>query len=257
MANLSRLSVLSFLIWINAVVMNLVDEKIETYATNHSQPTSALTNQVYEWTTENTDAPMMLSGPLQVSLLQLLAQSVNARRILEIGMFTGYSALAMAEVLPDDGQLITLDVDDEREGIARNFFDQSPHGAKIEIVIAPALDTIPGLEGEFDLAYIDADKLNYLNYYEAVMPLMRRGALIVADNVLWSGSVLNPDTDESSALCEYNRHVCADDRVTNVLLPIRDGLMACAKKLIEQPIELICRLAAEFSLLFQVFHSMI
>ncbi len=209
--------------------MNFVDEAIEAYAQRHSQPMSDAVERIYDWTRRHSDASQMLSGALQVSILQLMALSVRASRILEIGMFTGFSALAMAEVLPDDGELITLDIESEREKIARGFFDQSPHGEKIQICIAPALDTIERLSGTFDLAYIDADKENYLNYYEAVLPRMRQGGLIVADNVLWSGSVLAPDSPASQALSQYNQFVHADPRSTSVLLPVRDGLMVTRK----------------------------
>ncbi len=209
--------------------MNFVDKAIEAYAQRHSQPMSNAVKRIDDWTRQHSDESQMLSGALQVAILQLLALSVRAARILEIGMFTGLSALAMAEVLPDDGELITLDIEPEREKIARGFFDQSPHGEKIQIVIAPALDAIESLGGAFDLAYIDADKENYLNYYEAVLPRMREGGLIVADNVLWSGSVLAADSQASQALNQYNRLVHADARVTSVLLPVRDGLMIARK----------------------------
>lgn len=209
--------------------MDLIDKKIEAYAEAHSDGSSSLVREIHDWTVENTDDHRMLSGELQAAALRLLALSAGARRVLEVGMFTGYSALAVAEVLPDDGQLITLDIDEERESIARSFFDRSAHGSKISIVIGDALEIIPALDGPFDMVYIDADKVNYANYYDAVMPLMSSGGLIVADNVLWSGTVLNPDSDESSALAAFNVKVHADDRVSNVLLPIRDGLMVARR----------------------------
>ena len=171
----------------------------------------------------------MLSGALQAAVLRLLALSAGAKRVLEIGMFTGYSALSVAEVLPDDGQLITLDIDEEWESIARSYFDRSEHGSKVIIMIGDALETIPALDGPFDMVYIDADKVNYPNYYDAVMPLVSSGGLIVADNVLWSGTVLNPESEESSVLAKFNEKVHTDVRVSNVLLPIRDGLMVARK----------------------------
>ena len=191
---------------------------------------SSLVDTIHQWTVDNTNQPNMLSGPLQMSVLQLLALSLQASRILEIGMFTGYSALAMAEMLPAEGQLITLDIDEERGKIARSFFDRSPHGGKIQIMIGPALETIPRLDSPFDMAYIDADKVNYLNYYEAILPLMRSGGLIVADNVLWSASVLAPESEDAIALNEFNKRVCVDSRVHNTLLPIRDGIMVACKR---------------------------
>lgn len=209
--------------------MDFIDKNIEAYAEAHSDSSSRLVKEIHDWTTENTDSFRMLSGSLQAAVLRFLALSIGARRVLEIGMFTGYSALSVAEVLPDDGQLITLDIDEERESIARSFFDRSAHGSKITIVIGAALETIPALVGPFDMVYIDADKENYPNYYDAVLPQVSSGGLIVADNVLWSGTVLNPESEESLALARFNEKVHADSRVTNVLLPIRDGLMIARK----------------------------
>ena len=209
--------------------MNFIDEKIEAYAETHSERSSDLVTEIHDWTVENSDMSRMLSGGLQAAVLRLLARSVGAKRALEIGMFTGYSALAVAEVLPQDGELVTLDIDPDSEAIARNFFGRSPHGSKIKIRIGHALDVIPSLDGSFDMVYIDADKVNYIRYYEAVMPLVSGGGLIIADNVLWSGEVLNPEGESAVALAEFNRHVLADARVTNTLLPIRDGLMVARK----------------------------
>ena len=130
-------------------------------------PTVRLVKEIHDWTTENTDDHRMLSGALQAAVLRLLALSAGAKRILEIGMFTGYSALSVAVVLPDDGQLITLDIDEEWESIARSYFDRSEHGSKVIIMIGDALETIPALDDPFDMVYIDADKVNYPNYYDA------------------------------------------------------------------------------------------
>ena len=209
--------------------MNFINEHIEEYATAHSQHMSPLVGEIEDWTIANSDASRMLSGALQGAVLQTLVRIVKANRILEIGMFTGYSALIMAEALPDDGQLITIDIDEEREAIANSFFSKSPHGRKISIKIGDAMGVINDLDGPFDLVYIDADKSNYLNYYEAVMPLIPSGGVIVADNVLWSGEVLDPKTDDSHALNEFNKRVAADNRVTNILLTVRDGLMVVYK----------------------------
>ena len=209
--------------------MNFVDEKVEAYAQTHSKQPSALADEIHDWTVMNTEAPRMLSGAYQGAMLQLLVRTINAKNILEIGMFTGYSALTMAEAMSDDGRLITLDIDEERESIARSFFSRSPHGGKISIMIGYALNTISRLDGPFDLVYIDADKENYLNYYEAVMPLLSTGGLIVADNVLWSSEVLDPKTENARSLHEFNQRVQNDMRVNNVILTIRDGLMVARK----------------------------
>ena len=209
--------------------MNIVEKKIEAYATAHSLQPSATVREIDDWTVANTDVSRMLSGGYQGAVLKLLVRASQARRILEIGMFTGYSALTMAEELPDDGQVITMDIDREREATAQSFFAKSPHGDKITIRIGNALELIPDLEGHFDLVYIDADKANYTNYYEAVMPLIRGGGIIVADNVLWSSAVLDPQTEDARALHEFNERVSADPRVMNVLLTVRDGLMVAMK----------------------------
>jgi len=160
----------------------------------------------------------------------MLVRLTGARRVLEIGMFTGYSALMMAEGLPDDGHLITCDVNPRAEAIARRYFAESKHGHKIEIRMGPALDTIKTLTEPLDLVFIDADKTNYLNYYEAVLPLVRPGGLIVADNVLWSGRVLNPKDDDTRAIVEFDKRVTEDSRVENVCLTVRDGMMLAWKR---------------------------
>ena len=209
--------------------MEVVNQKIEEYAQQHSSNSSNLVDEIYDWTVGNCEGSRMLSGQFQVSILRLLARSINAIRILEIGMFTGYSALAMAEVLPDDGELITIDIEPKRKQIAQSFFDRSPHKNKLKIVIDDALNVIPSLDGNFSMVYIDADKSNYINYYEAAMPLVSSGGLIVADNVLWSGEVLSPNSVDARALDDFNRRVQADSRVVNTLLTVRDGLMVIHK----------------------------
>ena len=209
--------------------MNFIDSKVATYAQAHTQHHSQNAEEIHSWTIENSDHPRMLSGSVQVAILQLLIRACGAERVLEIGMFTGYSALAMSEALPEHGELITLDIDSKRQAIAQSFFDSSEHGHKIRIVIGAALDTLKTLTGNFDFAYIDADKANYVKYYEAVIPLIRSGGIIVADNVLWSSKVLNPEDEDSIALHRFNEHVHSDTRVTNVLLTVRDGLMVARK----------------------------
>ena len=209
--------------------MNFIDKEVEAYAENHTEAHSALAGEIHDWTVQNTDLPQMLSGSLQTAVLRMLLRISNAKRVLEIGMFTGYSALTMAEVLPDDGELITLDIEAERGKIAQEFFDKSPHGSKIRIIIGAALDIIPRLTGEFDFVYIDADKENYPNYYEAVMPIVSQGGIIVADNVIWSGGVLNPESEADIALVKFNETLQQDPRVTNVMLTVRDGLMVARK----------------------------
>ncbi|HEY8378861.1 MAG TPA: class I SAM-dependent methyltransferase, partial [Nannocystis sp.] len=155
-----------------------------------------------------------------------------ARSVLEIGTFSGYSALAMASVLPDDGTLVTCDIDPVATAVARRYFAESGYGHKIDLRLGPALDTIAALAAEgrrFDLVFIDADKQNYVNYWDAVLPLVPVGGLVLADNTLWSGRVLDPREDSDRAIVAFNRHVAADPRVEHVLLSVRDGVMLARK----------------------------
>jgi caffeoyl-CoA O-methyltransferase len=205
--------------------------QLEDYAVRHSTPLSPLLEELVATTREEMgNRWVMLSGQLQGTLLQMLAASVGARRILEVGTFTGFSALMMAEALPDDGELITCDIDPEAIALARSFFDRSPHGGKIEIREGPALDALKTLEGPFDFAFIDADKENLTAYYEAVLDMLAEKGVIAVDNVLWYGRVLEPQDESDRAIVAFNEHVSRDERVWNMLLPIRDGLMLIRHK---------------------------
>jgi caffeoyl-CoA O-methyltransferase len=207
-------------------VLTLVPEEIDNYAAAHSTPLPALLEELVTVTREKTgERAQMLSGQLEGTLLHLLAASLGARRILEIGTFTGFSALMMAAALPDDGKLITCEINPKAISIARSFFQRSPHGRKIEVREGPALETLKALEGPFDLVFIDADKESYIAYYEAALSLLAANGLIAVDNVLWSGRVLNPEDDSSRAIAAFNEHVRRDPRVTQVILTIRDGVM--------------------------------
>jgi caffeoyl-CoA O-methyltransferase len=172
----------------------------------------------------------MLSGRLEGTLLQMLAVSLGAQRILEIGTFTGFSALMMAAALPEDGKLITCEINPKAISIARSFFQRSPDGRKIELREGPALETLKTLAGPFDLVFIDADKETYTAYYEAALSLLAPNGLIAVDNVLWSGRVLNPEDDNSRAIAAFNEHVRQDQRVTQVILTVRDGLMLIRRR---------------------------
>jgi predicted O-methyltransferase YrrM len=162
--------------------------------------------------------------------LQMLVRLIGARNVLELGMFTGYSTLMMAEALPDDGHLITCEVDPKAEAIARRYFGESPHGHKITIRMGPAMDTIKTLSAPLDLVFIDADKVNYSNYYETCLPLVKPGGLIVGDNVLWSGKVIDPKDDDTRSIVAFNQLVQSDPRVENVCLTVRDGIMLAWKR---------------------------
>lgn len=210
--------------------LTLVPEAIEAYAAAHSDPVPPLLDALREETYAKMSSPQMQVGRIEGSFLKLLVRLSRARRVLEIGMFTGYSGLMMAEGLPDDGELITCDVDPQAEEVARRSFAKSPHGKKIQIRMGPALQTMKTLQGPFDLVFIDADKENYSAYYDAAFPLLRAGGLIVADNTLWSGRVLDPQSDSDRAIVAFNEKVARDSRVEKVLLTVRDGMMLAFKK---------------------------
>ena len=205
----------------------LVPAEIEMYAQAHSMPESDLCRELRAETTRRMEFPQMVVGPLEGAFLKMMTQIVGAKRVLEIGMFTGYSALCFAEALPKDGTILTCEIDDESAALARAYFARSPHGRKIEIRMGPALDTMRSITGPFDLIFIDADKTNYVNYYRRALDLISPNGVILVDNVLWDGEVLlQPPPDErTAAIQELNRVVAADSRVTAVLLTIRDGVL--------------------------------
>lgn len=209
----------------------LVDERLAGYAEAHTTKRSTLFEELRRVTFETATDPQMQVGAVEGTLLQLLVASLGARHVLEIGTFTGYSALSMAEALPADGRLITCDRDPVATGIAQSFFDRSPHGKKIEIRLGDALHTIGQLEASFvvDLAFLDADKARYVDYYEAILPRLRTGGLLIADNTLWSGRVLAPSTADDLGICAFNDRVASDARVTAVLLSVRDGVTIVRK----------------------------
>ena len=207
-----------------------LSEKIEEYSERHTRELSNLHQRLWQETHEKTSSPGMMVGPIEGALLRLLVRLTAAKRVLEIGMFTGYSALAMAAALPEDGQLINCDVNPETSEIARRYFASSPHGHKIEIKLGPAKETLKNLQGPFDLCFIDADKQGYGAYYDACIDLVRRGGLIVLDNMLQSGRVLNPADPASRIIAALNDRIQRDERVENVLLPIRDGIMLAYRR---------------------------
>ena len=209
---------------------NIVPEEIERYAEAHTQPPDPLFEELREETYRTMSSPGMQVGAVEGRLLRMLVQISGARRALEIGMFTGYSGLMIASGLPEDGELVTCDVDPKAEEIARRYFARSPHGRKITIRMGPALETIRTLKGPLDFVFIDADKQNYTAYYDAVVPLLSPRGLIVIDNVLWSGKVLAPKEETDRAIVSMNDHVAKDPRVEKVLLTVRDGMMLVRKR---------------------------
>ena len=208
-------------------MLTLVPEEIEAYSAAHSTPVPPLLEELVVVTKEKMGArAMMLSGQLEGTLLQMLAASLGARRILEIGTFTGFSALMMAAALPEDGKLITCEINPEAIELARGFFARSPYGGKIEIREGPALDTLKALEGPFDLVFVDADKENLTAYYEAVLPLLSPNGVIAVNKVLWFGRVLDPQNASDRGVAAFNDHVSKDDRVTQVIVIVAgDGVM--------------------------------
>ena len=173
----------------------------------------------------------MMVGRIEGQFLATLVRLRGARRILELGTFTGYSSISMASALPPDGSIITCDVDPKATAIARRYMDESGYGDRIEIRLGPALESIETLEGPFDLVFIDADKPNYKAYYEAVLPLLAENGLVIADNVLWSGRVVEDDGDESTlAIKDFNKHISNDQRVVSVMLTVRDGMTLIRKR---------------------------
>lgn len=214
----------------------MIDEKIQNYAERHTSDESDVLRRLREKTFGERSDKSMLSGFYQGRLLSMFSKMLAPRRILEIGTYMGYSALCLAEGLSDDGKIITLDVNEETNRIAKEFWAESAFGGKIEAHLGNALEIIPTLDETFDLVFIDADKGNYLNYYNLVFPKLRIGGLVIADNVLWSGKVLdaeaeNAEINESTrALSEYNQKIQADERVSSILLAVRDGLMIARKE---------------------------
>src|SRR5467141_644450 len=207
-----------------------IDAAVEQFAHDHTEPETDLYVRLREETYRVMQWPEMQVDVIEGRFLQMLVCLSGAKSILELGMFTGYSALMMAEALPDNGHLITCEIDPKAEAIARRYFAESPHGDKITIRMGPALNTIKTLTGPLDLIFIDADKSNYANYYEACLPLLRSGGLMVADNVLWSGKVLHPNDPDDHAIVAFNRLVQSDRRVENVCLTVRDGMMLAWKR---------------------------
>ncbi len=208
-------------------------DALEKYLHEHTAPEEPLLRELDRETHMREVAPRMLSGHLQGRLLELFVRMIRPQTVLEIGTFTGYSALSMAAGLTDGAVLHTIEVDDELEPLAQSYFDRSPHGRKIRLHIGSALDIAPTLGCRFDLVFIDGDKREYPDYYRMLMgdgggdPLVHSGSVLIADNILWSGKVLQPvarNDRHTQALIEFNRMVTDDPRVENVIAPLRDGL---------------------------------
>ncbi len=208
--------------------MEILNEDLQHYAEQHTSQESDLLKKINRDTHANVLMARMLSGHLQGRVLAMISKMIQPKRVLEIGTYTGYSAICMAEGLAENGKVITIDINEELEERVRAYF--KPWENKIDYKIGNARDIIPTLQGTFDLVFIDADKSNYSNYFDLVIDKVKAGGFILADNVLWSGKVLDkkPDAD-TRAILAFNKKILEDSRVENVLLPIRDGIMMIRK----------------------------
>jgi len=214
--------------------MHFIPEELDDYVVNHSENEPELLKQLNRETNQKILQPRMLSGHYQGRLLSILSKLINPKHILEIGTYTGYSALCLAEGMQADGELHTIDINEELCDFQRKYFDKSGYGKQIHQYLGNALDIIPVLKPKFDLVFIDADKENYSNYFNSIIDKMNHGGIILSDNVLWSGKVLESkfqkEDTSTPALIEYNKMLKNDSRIETVLLPIRDGLTISRKK---------------------------
>ena len=214
--------------------MEFIAQNLADYAEKHTSPEPALLAELNRDTYANVLTPRMLSGHIQGRVLSMFSKMIKPKAILEIGTYTGYAALCMAEGLTADSVLHTIDIDEELETRINKFVSQSPFAQQVKLHIGNALDIIPTLNESFDLVFIDADKENYAAYYDLLIDRLPSGAVLIADNVLWSGKVLEadqlPKDNDTKALNSFNKKIQVDSRVENVLMPIRDGLMVIRKK---------------------------
>jgi caffeoyl-CoA O-methyltransferase len=210
----------------------IVNEEIEDYAAAHTTPPVELLQSLIAETQETLQSPQMLTGTIEGRFLEILVHGLQAKRVLELGTYSGYSALSMAAGLPEGGHIDTCEFEEKHAEVARRYIAQSPYADRITVHLGPALETIQKLEGEFDFVFIDADKVNYLNYYEALLPRLAPSGLIAVDNTLWSGSVIDEKDDEEStrAIREVNDRIASDERVTAVMLTVRDGVTLVRRK---------------------------
>ena len=208
--------------------MNLVDPRADEYAEQHTTPSGELFARLAAETREKTQIPEMMVGEVEGRFLEFLVRATGARRVLELGTFTGYSSISMARGLPEGGRIISCDVNEETNAIARRYAEEAGVADRIEYRLGPALDAIAALDGPFDLVFIDADKENYRNYYDSVLPKLADDGLILADNALRNGRVLQEDSGEP--MQAFNDYVVNDERVECVLLTVRDGILLVMKR---------------------------
>ena len=206
--------------------MDFVDPAIEAYAAAHTTQPEPLLAELAEETRASLRSPQMLTGTIEGRFLELLVHGLAAKRVLELGTYSGYGTLSMAAGLPEGGRIDSCEISEEHAAVARRYLERAGYADRVTVHVGPALETIRGLDGEFDFVFIDADKENYVAYYEEVLPRLTAHGLIAADNTLWSGRVLDEsdDSEATRAIREFNERVAADDRVTSVMLTVRDGV---------------------------------
>ena len=211
--------------------LEIINQKANEYAETYSTATDDLLKKIEKYTLEHHDHPNMLSGPLQGKLLEMISLMMKPETILEIGTFTGYSALCLAKGIVENGQLHTIELREEDAKIAGAYFTESLHANRLHLHVGNALDIIPQLDYKWDIIFIDADKVNYINYYELTLPNLKDGGLMIIDNVLFHGQVLNEviKGKNAKAIHAFNEHVAADERVQQVILTVRDGVMLLMK----------------------------
>ena len=204
----------------------VLPDEIHAYAAQHTTPSTDLLARLAEETRATLDAPQMLTGTVEGRFLEFLVYATQAKRVLEFGTYSGYSSISMAAALPSGGHIDTCEIEEKHAAVAQRYIDQAGYSDRITIHLGPAVETVERLEGKFDFVFIDADKPNYVNYYEAVLPRLSERGLIAADNTLWSGRVLDEsdESDGTKAIRAFNEHVRADDRVVSVMLTVRDGV---------------------------------
>ena len=210
--------------------MDFLPENIQKYISDNSQSESLILKELNRYTNSKVILPRMLSGHIQGRFLSMISKLVNPKIIVEVGTYTGYSCLCLAEGLKKNGKIITIEKNEEFASIAKKFFDKSKYKEKISLLVEDATSAIENINEKIDLAFIDADKINYTKYYDMLFPKLKAGGLIVADNVLWSGKVTEEVSDnETQSIKNFNTKVKNDERVENLIVGIRDGIMVCKK----------------------------
>jgi caffeoyl-CoA O-methyltransferase len=211
-------------------------QEVDQYCAGHSVGLSETAIELMEYTKAHIPMSMMLIGPLEAAFLKFMIRSMNVKKVLEVGTYTGFSSLIMAEALPEDGKVVTLDINEETTELAKNYWERGGVASKVESHVGEAVNILPKLEKDFDLVFIDADKTNYVNYYEKALEMTKDNGIILIDNCLWSNSVINkvediPADDLSThAIKKLNQDIANDPRVESVLTPIRDGIMMVRKR---------------------------